>query len=83
MSKLDENRNYKRYILFGFNQSGFSNSNGIDFNKIDWKMFTAEKWNTMMSAYIELASDEKLTPIEIAAVKIGNKGCKKRRKIYH
>ena len=69
--------NLKRYVLYGFNQSGYSNSNGIDYNKIDWKMFTAEKWNTMMSAYIELASDEKLTPIEIAAVKIGNKGVKR------
>lgn len=77
MLKLDENRKHKRYILFGFNQSGFSNSNGIDFNKIDWKMFTAEEWNTMMSAYIELASDEKLTPTEIAAVKIVNKGVKR------
>ena len=66
--------------MYGFNQSGYSNSHGIDYNRIDWKLFNAKEWNTMMSAYIELASDEKLTPIELAGVKIVNKGVKRNGK---
>lgn len=69
--------NLKRYILFGFNQSGFKNINGIDYNKVYWKMFDAEKWNTMMVSYIELASGIKMQPIELASVMIVNKGVKK------
>ena len=72
--------NLKRYVLYGFNQSGYSNSNGIDYNRIDWKLFNAKEWNTMMSAYIELASNEKLTPLELAGVKIVNKGVKRNGK---
>lgn len=68
--------NLKRYILFGFNQSGFKNSNGIDYNRVDWKMFDTEKWNTMMVSYIDLASGIKMQPIELANVKIVNKGVK-------
>ena len=69
--------NQKRYVLYGFSQAGFTNSNGMNFNKVQWKMFDLKDWNTMMSAYIELASDEKIPPIELTNLKIVNKGVKK------
>lgn len=69
--------NQKRYVLYGFSQGGFTNSNGINFNKVQWKMFDLKEWNTMMSAYIELASDEKISPMELTNLKIVNKGVKK------
>lgn len=69
--------NKKRYVLYGFSQAGFTNANGLNFSKIQWKMFDLQEWNTMMSAYIELASDEKIPPIELTNLKIVNKGVKK------
>ena len=43
-------------------------------------MFDAEKWNTMMASYIDLASGVKMQPIELANVKIVNKGVKSKGK---
>lgn len=69
--------NKKRYVLYGFSQGGFTNSNGLNFNKVQWKMFDLKEWNTLMAAYIELASDEKISPMELTNLKIVNKGVKK------
>ena len=73
-------KNLKRYMLYGFRQSGFSNSQGLDYSNIEWKMFDVEEWNTMMSAYVELASGIKLSPLDITNVKIVNKGVKQNGK---
>ena len=67
----------ERLVLFGFSETGFANQNGIDYRKVDWKMYKATEWNKMMAAYIELASGKSISEMDLKTIKIVNNGVKK------
>ena len=69
-----------KYVLFAFLSSGWSNQQGVDFNKIKWKLFSTNKWNKLMQAYIRTASKNDISIEEVAISKIVNKGVKRNQK---
>jgi hypothetical protein len=73
---IKDYENNKRYVLFGFSQSGFSNANGVNYRKANWQMFGTDRWNSMIGSYIELASGRVLDKNKLAKVKVVNKGVK-------
>ena len=54
ITNLDDS---SRSILFAFLSSGWTNANGVDFNKISWKNFSKSEWNNLMKTYIETAQN--------------------------
>ena len=64
----------KRYILFCFLSSGWSNSNGMDFSKVKWKFFDATEWNNLIKSYIKTASKKDLPIEDISKCKVTWKG---------
>lgn len=64
----------KRYILFSFLSSGWSNSNGMDFSKVKWKLFDATEWNNLIKSYIKTASKKDLPIEDINKCKVTWKG---------
>jgi hypothetical protein len=66
----------EKYVLFAFTSHGWANEYGVDFSKLLWKNFTAEKWNKLMQNYIQTASGVELTVDEVAQSKIVNTGVK-------
>ena len=68
--------NSSRSILFAFLSSGWTNANGVDFNKISWKNFSKSEWNNLMKAYIETASKKSISIADLQSSKIVNKGVK-------
>ena len=66
----------QKYILFSFLSSGWSNQQGVDFNRIKWKLFTKEEWNKLMQAYIRTASKKDISINEVANSRIVNNGVK-------
>ena len=78
-----------KYVLFAFLSSGWSNQQGVDFNKIKWKLFSTNEWNKLMQAYIRTASKTvtnkaiiliDISIEEVAISKIVNKGVKRNQK---
>ena len=69
-----------KYVLFAFLSSGWSNQQGVDFNKIKWKLFSTNEWNKLMQAYIRTASKNDISIEEVAISKIVNKGVKRNQK---
>jgi len=65
-----------RSILFAFLSSGWTNANGVDFNKISWKNFSKSEWNNLMKTYIETASKQSISLTDLQSSKIVNKGVK-------
>ncbi len=69
-----------KYVLFAFLSSGWSNQQGVDFNKIKWKLFSKEEWNKLMQAYIRTASKNDISIEDVAISKIVNKGVQRNKK---
>ena len=69
-----------KYVLFAFLSSGWSNQQGVDFNKIKWKLFSKEEWNKLMQAYIRTASKKDISIEDVAISKIVNKGVQRNKK---
>ena len=65
-----------KYVLFAFLSSGWSNQQGVDFNKIKWKLFSTKEWNKLMQAYIRTASKKDISINEVANSRIVNNGVK-------
>ena len=77
--RSDLSTQYK-YVLFAFLSSGWSNQQGVDFNKIKWKLFSKEEWNKLMQAYIRTASKNDISIEDVAISKIVNKGVQRNKK---
>ena len=73
ITNLDDS---SRSILFAFLSSGWTNANGVDFNKISWKNFSKSEWNNLMKVYIETASKQTISLTDLQSSKIVNKGVK-------
>ena len=73
ITNLDDS---SRSILFAFLSSGWTNANGVDFNKISWKNFSKSEWNNLMKTYIETASKQSISLTDLQSSKIVNKGVK-------
>ena len=69
-----------KYVLFAFLSSGWGNQQGVDFNKIKWKLFSKEEWNKLMQAYIRTASKKDISIDDVAISKIVNKGVQRNKK---
>ena len=69
----------KRYVLFSFLSSGWTNQYGLDFNKVRWKLFDNLEWNNLMKAFVETASRKKISLESVASSKFGAKGLKNGR----
>jgi len=65
-----------RYVLFAFLSYGWINEYGVEFNKIEWKLFNKLEWNKLMKAYVETASRREITIDEISMSKIETSGLK-------
>ena len=48
----------KRMVLFAFTSHGWINQYGVDFDKIQWHLISADEWLNMMTSYSKLASGE-------------------------
>ena len=66
--------NNKKYILFCFLSSGWTNENGVDFNKVKWKIFGGADWNNLIKVYIETATRKKISIEDVKICKIDKKG---------
>ena len=69
-----------KYVLFAFLSSGWSNQQGVDFNKIKWKLFSTKEWNKLMQAYIKTASKIEISIEDVASSKIVNRGVQQNKK---
>jgi len=69
-----------KYVLFAFLSSGWSNQQGVDFNKIKWKLFSTNEWNKLMQAYIRTASKTDISIQDVGISKIVNKGVQRNKK---
>tara|TARA_B100000787_G_scaffold36441_1_gene25569 strand:+ start:2169 stop:2894 length:726 start_codon:yes stop_codon:yes gene_type:complete len=72
--EVDNFDNNKKYILFCFLSSGWSNKNGADFNKVRWKLFGRSDWNNLIKVYIETASRKEVSIEDVKICKIDKKG---------
>lgn len=71
--------NGRKQVLFGFTSYGWINEQGIDFNKVKWKLIDAQEWLKMMTSYVKVASgqvNEGYIKEALIAGKIVNKGVK-------
>lgn len=71
--------NGKKQVLFGFTSLGWISEQGIDFNKVTWRLIDKVEWMKMMTSYVKVASGEmndKLINDALAAGKIVDKGIK-------
>jgi len=66
----------KRYVLFSFLSSGWSNQYGFDYEKIKWKLFDRDEWNHLMQAFVKTASRQDVSLDQISKSKFGSKGLK-------
>ena len=78
--EIKDLKNQEKFVLFAFLSSGWTNSNGVDYNKIKWKLFTRYDWNHLMQAYIRTASKQDISLEEVSKSKIVNKGVQKEGK---
>jgi len=71
--------NGRKQVLFGFTSHGWINQQGINFEKIKWKLIDSQEWLKMMTSYVKVASgelDDKHINEALVAGKIVNKGVK-------
>ena len=71
--------NGRKQVLFGFTSYGWINEQGIDFNKVKWKLIDGQEWLKMMTSYVKVASgqvNEGHIKEALVAGKIVNKGVK-------
>jgi len=76
--------NGKKQVLFGFTSHGWINQQGIDFNKVKWKLIDEVEWMNMMTSYVKVASnvkDEKNIKEILREGTIVNKGVKTKSKL--
>ena len=66
--ELADNNN--RYVLFLFASKNWTNSSGVDFTKLIYKLFDKNDWNLLMQNYIKTASELLVPTDEIANYKI-------------
>ena len=74
----------KKEVLFGFTSHGWISEYGIDFEKVRWYLIDEFEWLNMMTAYVKVASNEKVekTIKEILLKgKVVNKGVKDKSKL--
>lgn len=72
----------KKSILFGFTSYGWINEYGIDFNKVQWFLISADEWMNMMTSYSEVASGETNESVIREALtngKVVNRGIKAKK----
>ena len=48
----------KRMVLFAFTSHGWVNEYGLNINRIQWYLISADEWLNMMTAYVKVASEE-------------------------
>jgi hypothetical protein len=48
----------ERMVLFAFTSHGWVNEFGLDINRIQWYLISADEWLNMMTAYVKVASSE-------------------------
>jgi hypothetical protein len=48
----------KRMVLFAFTSHGWVNEYGLNINRIQWYLISADEWLNMMTAYVKVASRE-------------------------
>ena len=75
--KDDPDLNGKKQVLFGFTSHGWISEQGIDFNKVTWRLIDKVEWMKMMTSYVKVASvetDDKHINDALVAGKIVNKG---------
>lgn len=71
--------NGRKQVLFGFTSQGWINEQGINFEKVKWKLIDSEEWLRMMTSYVKVASgqlDDNHIKDALLAGKIVNKGVK-------
>ena len=48
----------ERMVLFAFTSHGWVNEYGLNINRIQWHLISADEWLNMMTAYVKVASRE-------------------------
>ena len=71
-----------RMVLFAFTSHGWVNEYGLDINRIQWYLISADEWLNMMTAYVKVASRE-VDEVKIKKIlkegKVVNKGVKAKK----
>ena len=72
----------ERMVLFAFTSHGWVNEYGVDMNRIQWHLISADEWLNMMTAYVKVASRE-ADEVKIKKIlkegKVVNKGVKAKK----
>lgn len=82
--KTDPELDGKKQVLFGFTSQGWINEYGINFDKVKWYLIDSEEWMSMMTAYVQVSSEEKNESIvqkTLLEGKLVNKGVKIKSKL--
>lgn len=45
-----------KYILMAFTSKGWWNDNGVNYNRISWRRFDRDQWNSLIKAFLESTS---------------------------